>query len=122
MAKGVFLVHSLITMRLVKLQSRLGREGGREVGGQAGAWKNRGEGEDTLTLCCLQERRKQQRRLFDAQQIQREMSQLERQYDELEEVGRDIEQALRDAEESKCDGICSVPQRGWGGVAMCGSG
>ena len=64
--------------------------------------KNRSEGEHTLTLCCLQERRKQQRRLFDAQQIQREMSQLEWQYDELEEVGRDIEQALRDAEESKC--------------------
>ena len=47
------------------------------MGGQVGAWKNRGEGGDiehTLTLCCLQERRKQQRRLFDAQQIQREMS------------------------------------------------
>ena len=64
-----------------------------------------GEREDIEDCNCLQERRKQQRRLFDAQQIQREMSQLERQYDELEEVGRDIEQALRDTEESKCDVI-----------------
>ena len=64
----------------------------------------------------MQERRKQQRRLFDAQQIQREMSQLERQYDELEEVGRDIEQALRDAEESKCDVmLCAAERVVWGG-------